>query len=163
MWFISSARSENQLDKLRDDNENTYWQSDGPGPHYISMEYTRKKRVKEVWFNINYKIDESYCPNRICIQIEDCFGDWVDYKNYKIDKGNGWFRLDFEERNSKGEIIRPYLKTTGIQFNILTNEHGGKDCHIRAMKIFGPRDHVSYDLNNPKFETVDMLQYEGLR
>ena len=65
--------------------------------------------------------------------------------------------------NSKGEIIRPYVKTQGIQLIILQNMHNGKDTHVRCVKIFSPREHKSYDLTNPKFGTIDMTQFECLR
>ena len=75
-----------------------------------------------------------------------------------------------EERNTKGDIIkyrlkllRPYLKTIGIQMCIIQNIHNGRDTHIRQIKIYSPREHRSYDFNLPKFESNDFKQYMYIR
>ena len=52
------------VDQLRDDSNDTYWQSDGPQPHTVSIQFRRKTTVQDVCLYADYKADESYTPNR---------------------------------------------------------------------------------------------------
>ena len=38
VWSLSTAKPGNGVDQLRDDNTDTYWQSDGPQPHLINVQ-----------------------------------------------------------------------------------------------------------------------------
>jgi anaphase-promoting complex subunit 10 len=163
MWTLSSSKQGNGVEQLKDDHKNTFWQSDNIQPHFLKIEYLKNFRINELWIYLDYKTDESYTPNRISIQIENSFNEWVEYKLFRFDEPVGWHKISFEEINSKGEVIKPYIKTQGIQMIILQNMHNGKDTHVRCVKIFSPREHKSYDLTNPKFATNDMTQFECLR
>ncbi|KRX10263.1 Galactose-binding domain protein [Pseudocohnilembus persalinus] len=46
VWTLSSAKPGNGVDQLRDDNTNTFWQSDGTQPHYINIQFHKKMRVQ---------------------------------------------------------------------------------------------------------------------
>jgi anaphase-promoting complex subunit 10 len=37
VWTLSSAKQGNGVDQLRDNNINTFWQSDGQQPHFINI------------------------------------------------------------------------------------------------------------------------------
>lgn len=52
------------VDQLRDDSNDTYWQSDGPQPHTVSIQFRRKTAIHDVCLYADYKADESYTPNR---------------------------------------------------------------------------------------------------
>ena len=71
--------------------------------------------------------------------------------------------MSLEERNSKGDVIKPYLKVQGLQFVVLQNTHNGKDTHVRCVKLFSPREHKSYDLSNPCFNSTEITQYQTIR
>lgn len=45
IWTLSSAKAGNGVDQLRDDNINTFWQSDGTQPHSITIQFLKKMRV----------------------------------------------------------------------------------------------------------------------
>ena len=36
------------VDKLLDDNLETYWQSDGPQPHLVNIQFKQKTKVKDL-------------------------------------------------------------------------------------------------------------------
>ena len=42
VWSVTTAKAGNGVDLLRDNKEDTYWQSDGPQPHLISVQFQRK-------------------------------------------------------------------------------------------------------------------------
>ncbi len=42
IWSVTSAKPGNGVDMLRDNKEDTYWQSDGAQPHLINIQFQRK-------------------------------------------------------------------------------------------------------------------------
>ena len=52
------------VDQLRDLSLETYWQSDGPQPHLINIQFKRKTTIQQVCIYSDFKQDESYTPNR---------------------------------------------------------------------------------------------------
>jgi anaphase-promoting complex subunit 10 len=106
IWNLSSAKSGNGVEQLRDDNPNTFWQSDGIQPHFVSIQFLKKFRINEIWIYLDYKTDESYTPSRIVIKIENSFNEMVEVKLVDFEEPMGWFKINLEERNSKGEIIK---------------------------------------------------------
>lgn len=52
------------VEQLRDDCLDTYWQSDGPQPHLVNIQFRRKTTIQDVWIYADYKADESYTPSR---------------------------------------------------------------------------------------------------
>ena len=42
VWSLSTAKPGNGVEQLRDDNIETYWQSDGPQPHLINIQFHKK-------------------------------------------------------------------------------------------------------------------------
>jgi anaphase-promoting complex subunit 10 len=106
IWSLSSAKVGNGVEQLRDDNVNSFWQSDGVQPHYVMIQFLKKFRVNEVWIYLDYKTDESYTPSRISIKVENSFNELVEVKLVDFEEPVGWFKISLEERNSKGEIIK---------------------------------------------------------
>ena len=52
------------VEQLRDGSLDTYWQSDGPQPHLINIQFRRKMTISDICIYADYKADESYTPNR---------------------------------------------------------------------------------------------------
>ena len=163
IWTLTSAKAGNGVEQLRDDNVNSFWQSDGCQPHFLKIEFLKKFRISEIWIFLDYKTDESYTPNKISLQIENTFNEWIDYKLFDFEEPVGWYKMTLEERNSKGEVIKPYLKLQGLQLVVLANMHNGKDTHIRCVKLFSPREHKSFEVSNPHFDSVEITQYQTIR
>ena len=44
VWSVTSAKPGNGVELLRDDNLDTYWQSDGAQPHLVNIQFQRKVR-----------------------------------------------------------------------------------------------------------------------
>ena len=52
------------VDKLLDDNLETYWQSDGPQPHLVNIQFKQKTKIKDLCIFSDFKVDESYTPQK---------------------------------------------------------------------------------------------------
>ena len=50
-----------------------------------------------------------------------------------------------------------------VHLVILQNSHNGRDTHIRNVKLFSPREHKSFDINNPSFENAEYNQFQTIR
>ncbi|EMP25916.1 Anaphase-promoting complex subunit 10 [Chelonia mydas] len=61
------------VDQLRDDNLETYWQSDGSQPHLVNIQFRRKTTVKTLCIYADYKSDESYTPSKISVRVGNNF------------------------------------------------------------------------------------------
>ena len=48
VWSVTSAKPGNGVELLRDNNLDTYWQSDGAQPHLVNIQFQKKVRVREV-------------------------------------------------------------------------------------------------------------------
>mmetsp|Transcript_36381 Transcript_36381/g.34404 ORF Transcript_36381/g.34404 Transcript_36381/m.34404 type:complete len:145 (+) Transcript_36381:57-491(+) len=60
VFSISTAKPGNGVEQLRDDSNDTYWQSDGAAPHLINMQFLKKVAVTQICFYLDFTIDESY-------------------------------------------------------------------------------------------------------
>ena len=46
VWTLSTAKAGNGVQQLRDNNMQTFWQSDGLQPHLITLEFNKQARIK---------------------------------------------------------------------------------------------------------------------
>ncbi|XP_022647761.1 anaphase-promoting complex subunit 10-like isoform X2 [Varroa jacobsoni] len=75
VWSLSSCKPGFGVDQLRDNNTETYWQSDGPQPHLVNIQFRRKTLVDQLSIYTDFKLDESYTPNRISVRVGSHFHD----------------------------------------------------------------------------------------
>ena len=47
-WSLSSCKPGSGVEQLRDDNYESYWQSDGQLPHLVNIQFKRKTTVSAV-------------------------------------------------------------------------------------------------------------------
>ncbi|KAJ8403618.1 hypothetical protein AAFF_G00349440 [Aldrovandia affinis] len=73
VWSLSSCKPGFGVDQLRDDNLETYWQSDGSQPHLVNIQFRRKTTVKMLCIYADYKSDESYTPSKISVRVGNNF------------------------------------------------------------------------------------------
>uniref|UniRef100_A0A8C7FRB5 Anaphase-promoting complex subunit 10 n=1 Tax=Oncorhynchus kisutch TaxID=8019 RepID=A0A8C7FRB5_ONCKI len=73
VWSLSSCKPGFGVDQLRDDNLETYWQSDGSQPHLVNIQFRRKTTVKMLCMYADYKSDESYTPSKISVRVGNNF------------------------------------------------------------------------------------------
>ncbi|KIH56453.1 Anaphase-promoting complex, subunit 10 [Ancylostoma duodenale] len=70
VWTVSSCKSEgNGIHELLHDSVDKYWQSDGPQPHTVTIEFPRKTDISFVMMYLDFKNDESYTPSKFLIDL----------------------------------------------------------------------------------------------
>ncbi|CAD8082785.1 unnamed protein product [Paramecium sonneborni] len=162
IWTLSSAKTGNGVDQLRDDNPNTFWQSDGTQPHYITIQFLKKMRVQEVALQLDFKQDESYTPNKLSIRAGTNIQDMKEVLYIELKEPYGWYIFPLKTKLLNG-LEKPYVSTINIQVVVLQNQHSGKDTHIRQVKIFGPREKQNQGLSFPDFKMPEITQYASIR
>ncbi|CAO3669494.1 unnamed protein product [Umbelopsis vinacea] len=78
IWSVSSFRPDWGVEKLRDNNPLTYWQSDCPQPHFphsVNILFHRATIIKQVSIFVDFNQDESYTPKQISIRGGTTFRD----------------------------------------------------------------------------------------
>lgn len=155
VFTISTAKSGNGVEQLRDGNLETFWQSDGAAPHTINIQFSRKVSVSKVCLYMDYTTDESYTSKKISVRSGTTQHDLIDVTAIELHEPIGWCQI-----NLKGETEDEPLRTHLLQVRVLSMHQNGKDTHIRQLCVYGPR-HVTH--TQGMFKTVEMTQYIDVR
>eukprot|EP01102_Stenamoeba_stenopodia_P020071 TRINITY_DN7712_c0_g1_i2.p1 TRINITY_DN7712_c0_g1~~TRINITY_DN7712_c0_g1_i2.p1 ORF type:complete len:192 (-),score=32.50 TRINITY_DN7712_c0_g1_i2:29-604(-) len=158
VWSLSSAKPGFGVEQLRDDNLETYWQSDGAQPHTININFARKFPVDEIAIYADFSLDESYTPQAISIRSGTTFHDLKELKKVEMQEPTGWVVFSL----SDAQTGKP-LQTNFIQIAVLSNHQNGRDTHIRQLKIYGPRQSISSMMHIPNFTSPASYMYNTLR
>jgi len=132
VWSLSSCKPGFGVEQLRDNCLETYWQSDGSQPHLVNIQFRKKTTIKDVCIYADYKLDESYTPNRISIRAGNHFHDLQEVELMDLAEPTGWVVIPLKDVNE--EPIRAFL----IQIAVLSNHQNGRDTHIRQIKVHSP-------------------------
>lgn len=166
VFTISSAKPGNGVEQLRDDNADTYWQSDGTFPHFINIQFSRKVSLTKVCLYLDYTVDESYTPKKVVIAVGSCVHDLVDILVVELQEPNGWVVFDLNKAalthvDAGSSSVRAHL----LQVKVMSMHQNGKDTHIRQVKVFGKREaqKVMANLYPDDFKTIAMSQFCVLR
>lgn len=151
---ISSAKSGNGVDQLRDNDLTTFWQSDGGAPHLINIQFIKKVSVCSVCLYMDYTIDESYTAKKISIRSGNTHHDLYDINSLELNEPNGWVHVSLMDAEDKP------LRTHFLQIRILGMHQNGRDTHIRQLCVYGPN--TSNELHG-QFRTPEMLQFGTVR
>eukprot|EP00873_Tetraselmis_striata_P038626 jgi/Tetstr1/458890/TSEL_004397.t1 len=135
VWSVTSAKPGNGVQLLRDDRDDTYWQSDGTQPHLVNIQFQKKVRLQQVSLYLDYRVDESYTPNRIAIRAGTSFYDLKEVKVVELEEPKGWVTVPLVEPGGRHSFMRAFM----VQVAVLSNHQNGRDTHIRKVKVFGPR------------------------
>jgi anaphase-promoting complex subunit 10 len=133
VWTLSSAKPGFGVHQLRDGNTNTYWQSDGPQPHCVNIQFPKKMSVLRLEVYCDLKLDESYTPAQISVRCGSHAHDLREVKQFAITEASGWIPLSLVD--DQGE---PVL-TSMVQLAVLLNHQNGRDTHLRQVAIYGPQ------------------------
>ncbi|XP_073197345.1 anaphase-promoting complex subunit 10 isoform X2 [Lepidochelys kempii] len=90
VWSLSSCKPGFGVDQLRDDNLETYWQSDGSQPHLVNIQFRRKTTVKTLCIYADYKSDESYTPSKISVRVGNNFHNLQEIRDIKKPDRDDW-------------------------------------------------------------------------
>lgn len=148
LWKLSSHKPGCGLHQLRDDNPETFWQSDGAQPHHITIHFNKRVQIEQVAIFTYYPFDESYTPSKIKVMAGSGLHDIKEVTAIEVNQPSGWCNISFE--NSRHDGV---LKTIFLKIIIEANHHNGKDTHVRALKVFT----LAYAKSNfKKLETDDL-------
>lgn len=71
----------------------TFWQSDGMQPHLINLQFVRKMSITEVALYLDYKLDESYTPQKIVIRSGSTVHDLKEIHVQHVVEPDGWIPI----------------------------------------------------------------------
>ncbi|KAF8386899.1 hypothetical protein PRIPAC_76041 [Pristionchus pacificus] len=156
-WTLSSCKVDGDgfgINELLSDNVDSYWQSDGPQPHTITVEFTRKTDISFLALYLDYKSDESYTPNKILVRLGSSGIHLDDEFEQSFTEPVGWQIFDLRRRS--------YAKRAFVlQLQIVQNHQNGRDTHIRHMRLIGPSqtrfDPIARTLVTP---LIDLFEFE---
>ena len=128
-WSVSSAKPGNGVDLLVDGRNDSFWQSDGSQPHCITLQFQEPVELSRVAIACDFRVDESYTPQRIAIRVGTRWSDLVTVRTEEVVEPQGW-------------IVVPLGAGVGgrvLQILVLANHQNGRDTHVRQVRVFGPR------------------------
>ena len=137
VWSLSSAKPGNGVQQIRDDNVDTYWQSDGGQPHLINIIFNKKVSLMEVAFYLDYNLDESYTPKRMSVRAGNTAHDLEEVRAIDLNEPLGWVSIPLYAIDDNGE--KSTLRAFYLQVCVVSMHQNGRDTHIRQAKVFGPR------------------------
>ena len=139
VWILSSAKQGNGVHQLRDNNLETFWQSDGPIPHLVDIQFLKKTKISEISFYLDIKTDESYTPEILSIRGGIHMQNLKEIVTVTLDNPIGWITIPLKTTKEDGSV-QPFVYTMNLQVAVLQMFHSGKDTHIRQIKIFGVQE-----------------------
>ncbi|ORX62768.1 galactose-binding like protein [Hesseltinella vesiculosa] len=148
MWSVSTFRPDWGVEKMRDNNPLTYWQSDcanPKAPHTIDLFFAQATVIQQVSLFIDFFQDESYCPKQIVIRGGTTYRDLCEIVDLECEEMVGWKNIDFTE------ILDEPVRVFQLQIAILSTHLNGRDTHVRQLKVYStptPRFLVP-DQSNP--------------
>jgi anaphase-promoting complex subunit 10 len=156
VWSLSSCKPGFGIEQLRDGNLETYWQSDGPQPHLVNIQFRRKTAIQNISLYADYKADESYTPSKISIRVGNSFHDLHQVELIELEEPSGWLTVPLCTDGSRP--IRTYM----VQVAVLANHQNGRDTHMRQIKIHAPLADTGTS-SMPSFTSVDCAMYSTIR
>lgn len=156
VWSLSSCKPGFGVDQLRDDNLETYWQSDGSQPHLVNIQFRRKTTVKTLCIYADYKSDESYTPSKISVRVGNNFHNLQEVRQLELVEPSGWIHVPLTDTHKKP------IRTFMIQIAVLANHQNGRDTHMRQIKVYTPVEESSIG-KFPRCTTIDFMMYRSIR
>ncbi|CCM04691.1 uncharacterized protein FIBRA_06877 [Fibroporia radiculosa] len=163
-WSVSSFKFGFGPECLRDSDPETFWHSDGPQPHFITIEFPRKVAIQKLCLCLSYQMDDSYTPATIAVRAGTGPSDLQDVRIITLEKPEGWIIFDVSaEPNEDGDGYKP-VNAYIIQMIILANHMNGKDTHVRGLRVLGPLDESGEEEEDPfPFVSPQFKMYECIR
>ncbi|KAK1625697.1 anaphase-promoting complex subunit 10 [Colletotrichum phormii] len=133
-FTVSSHKQGNGVDQLRDDSLKTYWQSDGPQPHKLTVYFIKRVGIRDIRFYVDYNEDESYTPTKIIFKSGTSENNLIQFATMELSTPSGWqiVPVDGAGGGPDGNTLVSYV----FQMQILENHQNGKDTHLRSIKIY---------------------------
>ncbi|KAF9874464.1 anaphase promoting complex subunit 10 [Colletotrichum karsti] len=133
-FTVSSHKQGNGVDQLRNDSLKTYWQSDGPQPHKLTVYFIKRVGIRDIRFYVDYNEDESYTPTKIVFKSGTSENNLIQFAQMELAAPVGWQQVPIAGSGGgpDGNTLVSYV----FQMQILENHQNGKDTHLRSIKIY---------------------------
>ncbi|PTB75835.1 galactose-binding like protein [Trichoderma longibrachiatum ATCC 18648] len=133
-FTVSSHKPGNGVEQLRSDDLASYWQSDGPQPHKLTIYFVKRVGIRDIRFYVNYNEDESYTPTKIIFKSGTSENNLIQFAAMNLASPVGWQQVPLA--GVGGEPDGNTLVSWVLQMQILENHQNGKDTHLRGIKIY---------------------------
>ncbi|KAL7798232.1 anaphase-promoting complex, subunit 10 domain-containing protein [Trichoderma ceciliae] len=133
-FTVSSHKPGNGVEQLRSDDLASYWQSDGPQPHKLTIYFVKRVGIRDIRFYVDYSEDESYTPTKIIFKSGTSENNLIQFAAMNLDSPVGWQQVPLA--GVGGEPDGNTLVSWVLQMQILENHQNGKDTHLRGIKIY---------------------------
>ncbi|TFK70280.1 anaphase-promoting complex, subunit 10 [Pluteus cervinus] len=163
-WSVSSYKFGFGAECLRDGDPDTFWHSDGPQPHFVTIEFSRKVAVQKISIYLSFLQDDSYTPSTLAVRAGTGPSDLQDIRVVNLERPNGWITFDVStELNEDGDGWNPIYAYV-IQVVIAANHMSGKDTHVRGLRLLGPIQDRGVPDDEPfAFQSRNFRMYERIR
>ncbi|EHK41348.1 hypothetical protein TRIATDRAFT_228021 [Trichoderma atroviride IMI 206040] len=133
-FTVSSHKPGNGVEQLRNDELTSYWQSDGPQPHKLTIYFVKRVGIRDIRFYVDYNEDESYTPTKIIFKSGTSENNLIQFAAMNMESPVGWQQVPLT--GVGGEPDGNTLVSWVLQMQILENHQNGKDTHLRGIKIY---------------------------
>ncbi|WVF65565.1 hypothetical protein IAT40_000294 [Kwoniella sp. CBS 6097] len=146
-WNVSSHKYGFGVDNLRDGNDSTFWQSEGPQPHLIDLSFPKRVHISAIALHMSHPRDDSYTPSKISIRAGTGVHDLQEVRFMEFNRPDGWIPIVLRPMEvSDAEVEGPPIPCHHLRVLILANHLNGKDTHVRGLRVFGaPVEHQPSD------------------
>jgi len=162
-WSVSSFKFGFGAECLRDGDPDTFWHSDGPQPHFVTVEFPQKVAIQKISIFLSFPQDDSYTPSTLAIRAGTGPSDLQDVRAVTLEKPDGWITFDVSsEPNDDGDGLKPVYAYV-LQVIIVANHMSGKDTHVRGLRVLGPIEDNSSGGDPFAFNALAYKIYETVR
>ncbi|KAF9463846.1 anaphase-promoting complex, subunit 10-domain-containing protein [Collybia nuda] len=162
-WSVSSYKFGFGAECLRDGDPETFWHSDGPQPHFITVEFPCKIAIQKLSIHLSFQQDDSYTPSALAIRAGTGPSDLQDVRVVTLEKPEGWITFDVSsEQNEDGDGLSPVYAYV-LQIIVAANHMSGKDTHVRGLRVLGPVEDNATDDDPFPFVNPHFKLYETIR
>ncbi|KAL8809877.1 MAG: hypothetical protein Q9223_004724 [Gallowayella weberi] len=132
-WTVSTHKPTCGIPALLSPTSNTFWQSDGPQPHTLTIHFFKLVHIAKLRILLDFRKDESYTPTRMQFLAGTGHHDLCEFGGWEGAQPVGWVDVPLEGTGKDGGWgLRAFL----VQVRVLENHQNGKDTHVRGVQIF---------------------------
>ena len=103
-WVVSSHKPGCGTSALRHPSLESFWQSDGPQPHTLTIHFARRVKIAYMRFYVNHEQDESYTPTKVQIWAGTGYHDLLLLTELNLVNAKGWLPIDLSNAGGPSEF-----------------------------------------------------------
>lgn len=146
-WTLSSAKPGCALAQLRNPSPTTFWQSDGPQPHTLTLHFFKLVAIVKMRIHLDFELDESYTPTKMKFFAGMSEGALVEFGSWEVTETTD---PETGEVHSSIEGIRGWI-------DIPLKGVGGRESRYYENDD-GVNDDMNDDMNMHDLETRNELE-----